>query len=131
MDLAVGGSAPRDAAAWLKVAPETGSAPPSPGLDFLRVRTHYAVPLSLSPASIAAAEQERGRLLAHLSALEEAPGAASPRAIAGYGGRIREALARDLDAPRALQALWDALKPGALSPGSRAALLKEALPLFI
>lgn len=130
-DLAVGGAAPEGGEPWLKVGPETGGARPSPDLDFLRARTHYAAPLAATAAAVAAAGEERRRLEAALASLGAAPGAASPRALAGYGHRVRDALSHDLDAPAALAALRDALRPGALSPGSRAALLREVLPLLI
>ena len=52
----------------------------------------------------------------------------SPNAagLAGYKKRFRDALALDLDGPEALATLWDALRPGALSPGSRLGALNDA-----
>jgi len=52
----------------------------------------------------------------------------SARGRAGYLHRFRAALSKDLDLPEALACVWDALRPGALSPGSRAALLRETFP---
>ena len=57
----------------------------------------------------------------------------SERALAGYRAKFAGALADDFDAPRALDTLWAALRPGALSPGTRRAALAladEALGLL-
>jgi cysteinyl-tRNA synthetase len=48
------------------------------------------------------------------------------KGLAVYRQRFREALSNDFDTPAALAVLWDGLRPGALSPGSQAALVQEA-----
>jgi hypothetical protein len=52
----------------------------------------------------------------------------SSRGVTGYQHRFRETLSRDFDFPEALSCVWDGLRPGALSPGSRAAYLRATLP---
>lgn len=95
-------------------------------LAFLRVG--YRQPLSLGQAELETAREESLRLQATSSFLRSSGGgsAPNPQALAGYRKRLRDALARDLDFPAALADLWAALRPGALSPGSQLAFLKEA-----
>lgn len=121
VDLLVGGEGPGPR---LLVLP----ASPPPGADgedwaFLALKTPHARPL---PDALAAAREERARLLGFARALAGESSAPSPRALAGYLHRFRDALAKDLDSAAALTCLWDGLRPGALSPGSRAAFLREA-----
>lgn len=130
VDVQVGGADPGSGRAWLSVAAETGAGGDPEALDFLRLKTHYRSPLAINAAALDAARAERRRLLDEANGLRNASDAASPRAVAGYLLRFREALSRDFDSPEALVCVWDALRPGALSPGSRAALLRQALPVF-
>ena len=125
----VGEKDPGEGVVWMKVAPETGAGEER-ALAFLRLKTRYSVPLRADAPALAAAAAERERLLGALAALSGAPDAVSPRAVAGYLHRFRDALSRDLDMPEAVACVWDALRPGALSPGSRAALLREAFPVL-
>lgn len=138
-DIRVGGAEPPAGVVWLSVAPLTGV--PFPGdaalaargfapLDFrfLCLKTHYRRPLAFSWEALAAAKAERGELLSLARSLSEVTLEPSSRGRAGYLRRFRDALSRDLGSPEALECVWDGLRPGALSPGSRAALLREALP---
>jgi len=133
------GGASAGGGAWLQVAPATGNALPddaalaargySPAdFRYLCLKTHYRKPLAFSWEALAAARAERGDLGAAARSLADVSLEPSARARAGYLHRFREALSRDLDLPEALATVWDALRPGALSPGSRAALLRETLP---
>ncbi len=136
-EIRVGGKAPAAACAWLAVA----DAPGLPDAEALRVRgftaadlrhlcarTHYRKPMSFDWEALASARRELADLRASAHALADVSLEPSPRGRAGYLHRFREALSRDLDLPDALDCVWDSLRPGALSPGSRAALLRETLP---
>ena len=98
---------------------------------FYCLARHYRKPLAVDAAELESRRdelrrlRELGRRLASLSA--SAPNASG---LAGYKKRFRDALARDLDLPEALASLWDALRPGALSPGSQLGMLREADPVF-
>ncbi|MBI2385246.1 MAG: hypothetical protein HYV14_04445 [Elusimicrobia bacterium] len=97
-------------------------------LHYLCLKTHPRKPLSVTREGLAAA---RGELLALKSSARALSGVTlepSSRGVTGYLHRFREALSRDLDFPEALSCVWDGLRPGALSPGSKAALLRAALP---
>ena len=76
---------------------------------------------------LASAADEAARLRSIAAALAtRAPGMPNAAGLAGYRKRLRDALAADFDAPAALSCAWDALRPGALSPASQLAALKEA-----
>lgn len=91
------------------------------------LRARYDAPLELSQADLDAARSDALRLAGLENWLRSSRGAApNVNALAGYRKRLRDALARDFDLPEALAVLWDALRPGALSPGSQLAFLKEA-----
>ena len=138
LEIRVGGSDPGPAAAWLKAAPLDGEAAGEAGLAargfspehfrFMCVKTHYRRPLAFSWEALAAARAELSELRACARSLSEVSLDPSVRGRAGYLHRFREALADDLDLPAAIGIVWDGLRPGALSPGSKAALLREAFP---
>ena len=138
LEIRVGGADPGPAAAWLKAVPLDGEAPDEAGLAargfsaadfrFFCLKIHYRRPLSFSWEALAAARAELADLRAATRALSGVELDPSPRGLAGYLHRFREALTRDLDLPAAVECVWDGLRPGALSPGSRAALLREILP---
>ncbi len=88
----------------------------------------YREALKLGPAELEGAREDALRLKATANFLRSSRGGSAPnvQALAGYKKRLRDALSRDLDLPAAVQCLWDALRPGALSPGSQLAFLKEA-----
>lgn len=116
---------------WLKPAPAGGA--PAPGLSeadlrYYCLKGHYRRSEDFSAAGLRAAADERRILLATVARLaaQKSGSAPSPTGLAGYKKRFRDALARDLDTAGALTSLWDALKPGALSPASQLAALREA-----
>jgi hypothetical protein len=137
-EIRVGGDDPGPAAAWLKAAPLEGAAPSEAELAargfspeqfrFLCLRTHYRRPLAFSWEALAAARAEYSELQAFARALSDVSLDPSPRGRVGYLHRFREALCKDLDLPAAVDCVWDGLRPGALSPGSRAALVRETFP---
>lgn len=140
-ELRVGGPDRGSSRVWLQVAPATGLQAPSDAeiksrgfapVDFhyLCLKTHYRKPLTFSWEALAAARGELADLRGIQRSLAAESSEPSPRGRAGYMIRFRDALARDLELPEALACLWDALRPGALSPGSRAALLKEIMPIL-
>lgn len=97
-------------------------------LHYLCLKTHPRKPLTLSREGLDAARAELADLKAYSRSLAGVTLEPSSRGVTGYLHRFREALSRDLDFPEALSCVWDGLRPGALSPGSRAALLRAALP---
>ncbi|MFI5360847.1 MAG: hypothetical protein ACHQ49_02660 [Elusimicrobiota bacterium] len=137
-EIRVGGKDPGPGAAWLKAAALEGDAPGEAVLAargfsleqfrFLCARTHYRRPLAFSWEALAAARLELSELRASARALAGVSLDPSSRGRVGYLHRFREALSKDLDLPSAVDCLWDGLRPGALSPGSKAALLREAFP---
>lgn len=101
------------------------------GLDelrFLCAKTHYRRPLAASWQELAQARGELLDLREAAKGLQDRFGSAEAHAsgLAGYKKRLRDSLAQDLDAAGALRIVWDALRPGALSPGSRLEALREA-----
>ncbi len=138
LEIRVGGKDPGPGAAWLTAAALDGEAPDEAAMAargfapehfrFLCLKTHYRRPLAFSWAALAAARAELSELRASAAALARVDLDPSARGRAGYLHRFREALSKDLDVPAAVDCVWDALRPGALSPGSRAALLREAFP---
>lgn len=130
------GGAPEGEALWLK--PGAG---PAEALTAVSARGFTAGDLRLwvlrfpyrdSPAldwdALDAARRDREVLARALAGLLARHSSSAPNAsgLAGYRQRLREALSRDFDFPEALAALWDGLRPGALSPGSQLAVLREA-----
>jgi hypothetical protein len=138
-EVRVGGSVRGDAKAWLKVAALSGGEMIDPtalaargyapvDLHFFFLKTHYRKPLAFTWDALAAARAERSDLRAAAQGHAGVSLEPSARGQAGYLIRFRESLSKDLNFPDAVDCVWDALKPGALSPGSRAALLRETLP---
>lgn len=134
-EIRVGGEAPGAAAAWLRLEGDVEGVS-APALDargfspedfrYLCLKTHYRRRMDFSWEALGAARAERARLLDAARGLSGVTQEPSARALSGYLQRVREALSRDLDLPEALACVWDALRPGALSPGSRAALLRAS-----
>lgn len=100
----------------------------APAFYYLCLKTGARKPLVLSLAALGSAKREAGELWAAAAAHASVSVEPSSRGFAGYQLRLREALSKGLDSAEALATLWDGLRPGALSPGSRAALLRAALP---
>ncbi len=94
----------------------------------LCLREKPGATLLASPSRLEDARRERRTLASAAAALSGVSSEPSSRGYAGYLLRFRGALEKDLDLPEALTCVWDALRPGALSPGSRAAFLRAALP---
>lgn len=138
LEIRVGGADPGPGAAWLKAAPLEGEAPGDPALAargfspehfrFLCAKTHYRKPLAFSWEALGAARAELAELRSAARALAGVSLDPSSRGRVGYLHRFREALSKDLDLAGAVDCVWDGLRPGALSPGSRAALLRETFP---
>lgn len=139
-EVVVGVKEPEPEAVWLQPAALTGPVPDAVGLssrgflpadlDFYLRATHYRRPLAFSWDGLAAARSERARLAAVAREHAVVSQEPSARALAGYLHRFSEALRRDLDLPGAAACVRDGLRPGALSPGSRAALLRRTLPVL-
>lgn len=126
------------AAAWLK--PDARACAPQTDVAALRaagfsenalalacMRARYDKPLELTQEELESSRHEAMRLEATSNYLQAQAGGLAPnaKALAGYKKRLRDALSRDLDLPEACACLWDALRPGALSPGTQKAFLKE------
>ena len=137
-EIRVGGRDPGAATVWLAVGAMQGAIPDAAALagrgftpddlGFLCLKTHYRRPLPFTWEALAAARGELRELRACAAAHADISLEPSARARAGYLHRFRDALSKDLDFPEAVNCVWDAVRPGALSPGSRAALLRETLP---
>jgi len=135
-DVVVASAAPPGPALWLK--PGAGGAGPLAealgrgfsGEDarFWALRLHYRAETPAGWASWEAAREERSRLEQAERALASRASADAPNeaALSGYLRRLRQSLGRDLDAGAALDCLWDALRPGALSPPTAQAALRQA-----
>lgn len=111
---------------WLKPGP-CGPASAAIKPEILRVavlRTRYRLPFALDAEGLARAEHEWSALRAEAARLARASGAPSPSGLAGYMKRLRDALGDDFDSGAALDAVFDALRPGALSPASQREALK-------
>jgi hypothetical protein len=92
------------------------------------LKTHPRKPLEFSWDGLAAARSELADLRASARSLAGVNLEPSSRGVTGYLHRFRETLSRDLDFPEALACVWDGLRPGALSPGSKAAFLRATMP---
>lgn len=119
-------ASPQEGRAFVGRARERGFA--EPVLNFLFLKTHYRDRLEISWDRLDALRVEFLDLRGEARSLEARFGnpAAHPPGLAGYKKGFRDCLARDLGAPQAIEVLWDALRPGALSPGSRLAALWDA-----
>lgn len=124
LKLAVAPAAPEEA------SPEALAARGFTPEDFhyLCLKTHFRKPLAFSWEALAAARSELAALRSSQASLAGVTLEPSSRGVTGYLHRFREALQRDFDFPEALSCVWDGLRPGALSPGSKAALLRAATP---
>ena len=137
-DLVCSSQAVAGAGLRLAFSDEAGAAPAvdeilARGFDALDLRlfclrSHYRRPLLFEWPALEDARGERQGLLEAARRLRGRAGvsAPNPTGLAGYKKRFRDALSADLDFPRAIGAVWDTLRPGALSPGSQLAALEEA-----
>ena len=92
------------------------------------LKTHSRKPLAFSWEGLAVARGELSDLRASARSLAGVTLEPSSRGVTGYQHRFREILSQDFDFPQALACIWDGLRPGALSPGSKAAYVRTALP---
>ncbi len=92
------------------------------------LKTHPGKPLNFTWDGLSAAHGELSALRASADSLSGVTLEPSSRGVTGYQHRFREVLSRDFDFPEALACVWDGLRPGALSPGSKAAFLRAAMP---
>jgi len=101
-------------------------------LRMLCLKTHYRKPLRFDWDALEGARAERLGWAETALRLRSRGGslAPNPAGSAGYKKRFRDALSDDLDFAGALAAVWDALRPGALSPGSQRSLLEEGERVF-
>jgi cysteinyl-tRNA synthetase len=101
-------------------------------LRLLCLKTHYRKPLLFDWDLLESARGERlgwGEAVVRLR--QRGKGSApNPTGSAGYKKRFRDALSEDFDFAGALAAVWDALRPGALSPGSQLGILEEGERVF-
>lgn len=137
-DLYCGLKAPAEGAALVWVSPGAAEGGPAPrdllsrGLEpadfaFHCLQVSYRNPLPMNWEGLAGARDRRAALARDIRILSgSGSSAASPAGVHPYRRRLSQALAGDLDCPGALGALWDALRPGALSPGSRLEIAKAA-----
>lgn len=122
---------PAGAKLWLK--PALCRAPRELSLSdaqwrYLLLKTHYRKTPDFSARAVSEVLGEFAFLRDSVRRLEAEHGGSAVNAtgLAGYKKRLRDAVAQDLDFPAALNALLDALRPGALSPGSRLGAWREA-----
>lgn len=121
---------PRSVRIWLN--PVEARFPPGASWSnaefrYLCLRTHYRRLPDFSASAVSQAVDEFDFLRESARRLESAHAgsASSPRGVAGYKKRIRDACSRDMDFPEVLSSLRDALRPGALSPGSQREVVRE------
>ena len=81
----------------------------------------YRQPISYTEEAMEAAASAYRRLLRRAAELSEAPAGAEPPA--DYVARFDEAMADDLNAPRAMAVLWEVVRNGDLSAADRRDLL--------
>jgi len=105
------------------------------GLDPLAFRyfflqAHYRQQQAFSLDALEAAATGYRRLRTIAAALEKGEGEGDPEAQAPFSSRFREALADDLNAPRALAVVWDVARSEGLSDADRRDLLRRFEPVL-
>ena len=100
----------------------------APELRLLTLGARYREPLRFTWEALEAAREELSRVRTLARGLEASHGSSAPSlaGLAGYKKRLRDALADDLDFPKAWASVRAGLRPGALSPGSQLGVLREA-----
>ena len=89
------------------------------------LQAHYRQQQTFTEESMEAAARGHGRLVALAAELREAPGEGDSAAQADFRAQFRQAMADDLNAPRAMAVLWEVVRNGDLSPADRRDLLLE------
>lgn len=121
---------PQGSQVWLKPGPADvprGASWSEPEFRYLCLRTHYRRAPDFSASFVSEVLGEFAFLRDSANRLEasHAGSASNPKGLSGYRKRFRDACANDLDFPEALNCLQDALRPGALSPGSQLQAWRE------
>jgi cysteinyl-tRNA synthetase len=101
------------------------------GLDpmafrYFFLQAHYRQQQAFTWEAIEAAARAYRRLLGHAVAAREAVGEVDQARVAPHLQRFWSALADDLNGPRALAAMWDAVRDPALTPADVWAFLADA-----
>lgn len=98
---------------------------------FCLLQKHYRDPSVFSLMAIQNAQHHLQNLrLTVKSLLLQGTSTPNAQALASYKQKLRGALRQDFNFPSALSILKDALRPGALSPGSQLSFAKEYQELF-
>ena len=105
------------------------------GIDPLAFRyfclqAHYRQQLAFSDEAIESAAKGFARLRRIAAELEQVEGEGDPAAQAPYADRFREALADDLNAPRAMAVVWEVARSDTLAPVDRRDLLRRFEPVL-
>ena len=90
------------------------------------LQAHYRQQQAFTWEAIEAAANAHRRLVGHAVEAREAGGEPATERVAPHRRRFWEALADDLNAPRSLAAVWDAVRDPALSPADVWAFLADA-----
>lgn len=94
------------------------------------LQAHYRQQQAFGDEAIGAAAKGYARLQRIAHALEAEEGEGDPDAQAPYAERFRDALADDLNAPRAMAVVWDVARSDALAPADRRDLLRRFDPVL-
>ncbi len=89
------------------------------------LQAHYRQQQTFTEESMEAAAKGHGRLVALAAELREVEGAGDSALQAPHREKFREAMADDLNAPRAVAVLWDVVRSSTLSPADRRDLLLD------
>lgn len=101
-------------------------------LRYWYLTAHYRTPMNFTWDAIAGADQALKRLnrsyleLSDTKALPRASAAAQTRGDGGFLRDFYEAIANDLDTPRALARMWELVRDPEIAPGIKRASLAEA-----
>jgi cysteinyl-tRNA synthetase len=94
------------------------------------LQAHYRQQQVFSDEAIEAAAKGYRRLRTIAAELESADGTGDEAAQAPYRERFREALADDLNAPRAMAVVWEVARSESLAPADRRDLLRAFEPVL-
>jgi cysteinyl-tRNA synthetase len=92
---------------------------------YFALGAHYRQQLTFSDEALRGAQQSLRRLLRHAAELRDDATSRGAREAAALRERFRAALADDLNAPRALAVVWEAVRSEALGGREKYALLCE------